>query len=402
LTTGPGARPARLGSLLVLIGVLAVAANLRTAITVIGPLIPVIRTDTGASNVALGLIGTIPVLAFGLMSPVAALIGRRLGIGRALAGSMVLLAAAIALRSAGGFALLLLGTLLLGVAIAIGNVLLPALIKGRFPGRVSQLTTVYTATMVLAATVSAGLAVPIAQRSSWELSAGIWAVPALAGGVIVVISLLVEGRLVPTAPTAADAPPARMAVSTLYRSHLAWQVTAFMGLQSTLFYVVLAWLPDILIEQGMPVVQAGAMVSVLNLAGLVGVLLTPLLHVGQVDQRRSTFAASALCVIGIAMLLLPGVALAPVAAGVMGVGLGGTVGLALSFFALRTGSADDAASLSGMAQTWGYLLAAIGPVAWGAMRDATGSWALPVVLLVGVGVAATAAGVLAARDRQLV
>jgi MFS transporter, CP family, cyanate transporter len=395
-----GVPASRWAAVLVWAAVVAVAFNLRTAITVVGPLIPLIREDLGASNVLLGLVGTIPVLAFGLVAPAAPVLNRRFGLGRSLAGSLVLLAAAIALRSAGGVGWLLVGTALLGVAIAIGNVLLPALVKARFADRASMVTSAYTATMVLAATVSAGVAVPLADARSWEVSAGIWAVPSLLGALVVAAAVIASGRLAPpgagTAPAAAGLPTA-----VLYRSRLAWTVTAFMGLQSTLFYVTIAWLPDIFLDRGMDVAAAGAMVSVLNVAGLVGVLAIPTLSRGRADQRRSAWASGVCCVGGAALLLVPGTGAAPIASAVLGLGLGATIGLALSFFALRTATPADAAALSGMAQTWGYLLAAGGPVAWGALRDATGSWTAPVLLLLLVAVAASATCLAAARDETL-
>ncbi len=399
-TSSPAApaRPSRAGQWLVLAGVVVVAFNLRTAITVVGPLIPSIRADLGATNTQLGLVGTLPVLAFGLFAPVAALLGRKLGIGRSLAASLVLLAVGIAVRSAGGLSWLLLGTAVLGIAITVGNVLLPSLIKARFPDRVSTLTSGYSAIMVLAATVSAGVAVPLATATSWELSAGIWALPALLGAVVVAVVVRLEGRV--QAPVAADRRAVRsLTTRQLYRSPLAWQTTAFMGLQSTLFYVTIAWLPDIVIERGLSEVAAGTMVGVLNLAGLVGVLSIPLLVRGRRDQRLATTVGAGSCVVGAGMLLVPGTALVPVSTVVLGLGLGGTVGLALSFFALRTATPDDAAGLSGMAQTWGYLLSALGPVAWGALRDATGSWTVPLVALVVVAAGAVLSGLLAARDR---
>lgn len=383
-----------------LAGVLVVAFNLRTSITVVGPLVPLIRADTQASNVLLGLVGTIPVLAFGLIAPAAPVLGRRFGVGRTLAGSLVLLSAAIALRSAGGIGWLLVGTALLGIAIAIGNVLLPSLVKGRFPSRATTLTSAYTAVMILAATLSAGVAVPLAEPTSWELSAGIWAVPAAIGALVVAASVLAHGRLV-AEPDTAGSPAQGLQISALYRSPLAWQVTAFMGLQSTLFFVANAWLPDILVDKGMDVVRAGAMISVLNIAGLVGVLAVPQLSRGRRDQLRAAVVAVGCNVVGSTLLLAPGTAIAPVATGILGVGLGATVGLALSFFALRTTTADDAASLSGMAQMWGYLVAAAGPVVWGALRDATGSWTLPLVLLVVIAVTSAVFGLLSARDRVL-
>ncbi|WP_370325973.1 MFS transporter [Euzebya sp.] len=392
------ARRVPVGSWLVLAGVVAVALNLRTAITVVGPLIPTIREDTGASNVALGLVGTLPVLSFGLCSPLAAWVGRRAGIGRSLAGSMVLLSAAIVLRSLGTVAWLMVGTALLGIAITVGNVLLPSLIKARFAARTSQLTSAYTGLMVIAATISAGVAVPVARATSWELSAGLWAVPALLGAGVVIASLVIEGRLVPATAGGPTSPsPAGLSARQLYTNPLAWRVALFMGLQSTMFYVVIAWLPDIMIAKGMAEVTAGAMVSLLNVASLFGVFVVPLLHVGRPDQRRSTAVGVGCFVVGSALLLVPGTAVATVAVVVLGVGCGATIALALSFFSLRTAGAADAAGLSGMAQTVGYLLAAAGPVTWGAVRDATGTWTVPTVMLLVVAVLTAVTGMASAR-----
>ncbi len=388
------------GRLLVLAGVMAVAFNLRTAINVVGPLVPIIRADLGASNIGLGLIGTIPVLAFGLVSPLAAGLGRRIGIGRSLGASLVLLAASVALRSAGGFGWLVVGTVGLGIAIAIGNVLLPALIKSVFPDRVSQLSTAYTAVLVLAATAAAAVAVPLADAFSWELSAGIWAVPAGLGAIVVGVSVLLDERRTPATPAPTRSTEG-MSTRELYRSPLAWQITAFMGLQSAAFYITLAWLSDILISKGLTELQAGTLISVFNAGGLVGVLAFPLLHRGREDQRRSTAAACAASLLGVVTLLVPGTALTPLSAFALGAGAGGLLALALSFFALRTETTADAAAMSGMAQTWGYLISAAGPILWGAISEWTGGWTVPLILLLAVNVAMTAAGLASARNRVI-
>ena len=392
-------------ALLVVAGIVVVALNLRAAITVVGPLVPTIRAALGVDNVAMGAIGTLPVLAFGLVAPLAPPLSRRFGIGRTLAGSMALLALGTVLRSLGSYPWLVLGTAVLGVAIGIGNVLVPALIKGSFPHRVGALTSLYGSMMVLGATVSAGVAVPIAEAAGWPVSLGLWAVPAAIGAVIVAVSVVLDDRAASSeeraqtvaARRAQTGVPARV----LHRSPLAWQVTAFMGLQSLLFYITLAWLPDVLVERGMTDARAGVMVAILNIGGLVGILLAPI-WAGRVrDQRWSGIASGLAAVVGIVLLLVPGTSLAAVASAVLGIGLGATVGVAFTLFSLRTTSARDAAAVSGMAHTWGYLLAAVGPIAWGAMRDLSTSWTPPLVALLLVAVATTVAGGMAGRDRTL-
>lgn len=398
-------RPLEGSALLVMGGIVAVALNLRATITVVGPLVPTIRSDLGVDNLAMGAVGTLPVLMFGLVAPLAPAIGRRLGLGRTLAASMALLAVGTGIRSLGGYGWLLVGTAILGVAIGVGNVLVPALIKGAFPERVGTLTSLYGSMMVVGATVSAAVAVPVAEAVGWPTSLAIWAVPAAIAALVVLGSVLLDDRS--TSPEErARASAARRAETgvparILHRSSVAWHVTAFMGLQSLFFYVTLAWLPDVLVERGMTDARAGVMVSILNVAGLVGVLVAPTVADRVADQRWYGVGSGLAAVAGVLVLLVPGTALAPVAAVLLGLGAGATVGVAFALFSLRTTSVRDAAAVSGMAQTWGYILAAVGPLLWGALRDASGSWTPPLLALLLVVVATTVAGYLAGRDRML-
>lgn len=404
-TTTQQRRPLEGSALLVMAGIVVVALNLRATITVVGPLVPTIRADLGVDNVAMGTVGTLPVLMFGLVAPLAPAIGRRFGLGRTLAASMALLAVGTVLRSLGGYAWLLVGTAILGIAIGVGNVLVPALIKGAFPGRVGALTSLYGSMMVVGATVSAAVAVPVAEAAGWPVSLGVWAVPAVIAAAVVFGSVLLDDRA--TAPeerarvVAARRAETGVPARVLHRSSVAWHVTAFMGLQSLFFYVTLAWLPDVLVERGMTDARAGLMVSILNVAGLVGVLVAPAVADRVADQRWYGVGSGLLAVAGVVVLLVPGTALAPVAAILLGLGAGATVGVAFALFSLRTTSVRDAAAVSGMAQTWGYILAALGPLLWGALRDASTSWTPPLVALLLVVLCTTVAGYLAGRDRML-
>ena len=390
---------------LVVAAIVAVGLNLRAAIGVVGPLVPTIRADLGVDNVAMGLVGALPVLAFGLVSPLVPGVGRRLGTGRALAAGLLVLAGALLLRSVGGYAWLLAGTALLGVSVAVCNVLLPALVKARFPSRFGQLTSLYGTLMVVGATVSAAIAVPVARALSWEASLAVWAAPALLGAAVVLGAVLAsdrgrsreDRREEATARRAEVGVPARV----IHRSSLAWRVTAFMGLQSLVFYVVLAWLPDVLVERGLDDARAGVLVSVLNLAGIVGVLVVPSLAGRRRSQSPYNLTAGVLTLTGTLLLLAPGTSLVTVACVLFGIGAGGNFGLALSTFGHRTESPRDAAALSGMAQTWGYLLAATGPVAFGALRDASASWTPALVVLAALCVASALAGWAAGRDEVL-
>lgn len=386
------------GSAIVVVAIVAIAANLRTTITAVGPLVPTIRDALGVSNVQMGVVGALPVLAFGVLSPIAPRVGRRIGLGRALAASMLLLAAATIVRSLGGYGWLLTGTMLIGVAIAFGNVLVPALVKDRFPQRAGSLTGLYGAVLVVAASISAAAAVPVAQASGWEVSLGIWAIPAVvAAGVVAWAVLLDDRRTAAAGGVTVD----RSAVSGLHRSRLAWQLTAFTGLQSLLFYVVLAWLPDILVSRGMSDGQAGLVFSVLNLGALVGISAFPALAGRRRDQSGLALTDGLLTVTAVAMLLVPGTVLAVPAALILGVGSGGTLGLALFFFGARTRTVAESAAMSGMAQMWGYLVSAAGPILWGLLNELSGGWTVPLLALLMVCLAVTATGYLAGRDRHV-
>src|SRR3954447_14084625 len=173
--------PSRVRSVLLVLGIVLLAANLRPALTSVSPLIGQIRTDTGLSNGAAGLLTALPLLAFGVLSPIAPRLARRLGMERVLLASMVILAAGILLRSVGGVAALFVGTAVLGAAIALGNVLLPGLIKREFPERSGLMTSVYSTAMGASAAIAAGVSFPIAQQNGtgWRASLALWSLLAL-------------------------------------------------------------------------------------------------------------------------------------------------------------------------------------------------------------------------------
>src|SRR5919112_1315988 len=225
----------RLRKLILVLGIVLLAANLRPALTGVAPLIGQIRADTGLSNGVAGLLTTLPLLAFGLLSPIAPRVARRFGMERMLLASLLVLAAGILLRWAEAVAALFLGTVVLGAAIALGNVLLPGLVKREFPEHAGLMTSVYTAALGISAALAAGVSVPLAQLTGigWRGSLALWALPAFLGAVAWIPQLRRSGR-----PEGASARSSQR-VSGLWRSPLAWQVTLFMGLQSLAYYVTL-------------------------------------------------------------------------------------------------------------------------------------------------------------------
>lgn len=373
--------------------IVLVAANLRPAVVAVAPLLTEIQTGTGLTATGAGLLTALPVLCFGALAPVAPVLARRIGIERALLIALVVLCAGIAVRSSGSVVALFGGTVLLGAAIATGNVLLPSLIKRDFAARTGLMTGLYTMAIAGGAALAAGVTVPAAAALQLDWRGGLagWAV-------FVVLALLCWLPQVRRTPR-----PARTAAGRaggLWQDPLAWQVTAYMGLQSLSYFAITSWLPTLLVTRGYDPVGAGWLLSLSALAGIVGAVFAPVLAARRRSQRGMAFGMTMITAAGmLGLLALPG--LEPVAVTLIGIGQNAALGVALTMVALRAPDAGRAAQLSGMAQTVGYLLAAAGPFAMGFLHDLTGGWTVPLVLLLVLLVVQGSAGILAGRDRQV-
>lgn len=379
---------------LLVIGIVLIAANLRPALASVGPLVADIRATTGLSNTALGLLTTLPLIAFGVVSAFTAVLTRRLGIERTLGCAMALLCIGLLVRSSASATLLFTGTAMLGVAIALGNVLLPALVKRDFPERSGSMTSLYSSAMGGGATIAAAASVPLAGALGWRGSLAVWAgFAALA--LVVWLPQLRSRTLPPPRGTIADS------LRDLGRSPLAWSVALFMGLQSLTFYVVLAWLPDLLQSRGMGMAEAGWMLAASQAAGIGGSAVVPLWAGRMRDQRRIIWILAVAEVLALIGLLAPAVELVLVWVSLLGFVLGGTFGLSLLFLIVRAADSATAGELSGMAQSIGYLVAAVGPALLGALHDLTRGWTVPLLALIGVVAVKLGVGLKAGRDEQV-
>ena len=394
-TTAASGRP-RLRSFLFVLGIVLLAANLRPALTSVAPLIGEIRANTGLSNGAAGLLTTLPLLAFALLSPVAPRVARRFGMEITLLASLLVLAAGILLRWAEAVAALFLGTAVLGAAISFGNVLLPGLVKREFPGRAGLMTSVYSTSLGISAALAAGVSVPLAQLDGigWRGALAVWALPVFLAGVAWLPQL---GRK--DLPEASA--PGSPGIRDLWRSPLAWHVTLFMGLQSLAYYVTLTWLPEILQGEGMAAARAGWMLGLSQAVAIVAMFLAPVVAERRPSQRRVVAVAATVSGAGALGLLVAGSSAAPLWVVLLGLGQGASFSLALTFFALRSPDPAHAAALSGMSQSVGYLLSAAGPFLFGVLRDATGAWKVPLALLLAITACLLIAGLGAARDAHV-
>ena len=366
------------GLLLFILGIIFLSLTLRSPLTAVGPVTEFIQNGLNMSTTLVGLLTTIPLLAFAVVSPFAPKVARRLGTEATLLWSIVLLIAGIAMRSGGSIPLLIIGTAIIGVAIAFGNVLLPSIIKDRFPLHVGLLTAVFSVVMNLSAALGAGIAYPVAETSfGWQGSLGIWAFL----GVLAVVIWLPQLKHRKTAPV--DATAEVVENPSILKSPVTWSVTLMMALQSLIFYTTAAWLPAMLIEKGMNPDSAGYMLSFMQFAQLPMTFIAPILASKMVNQRPLVWFFSSLYIAGFTGLLLdPNGTLTILWMILIGFAGGTSFALTMMMFSLRTKTAMDAAELSGVAQSIGYLLAAAGPVLFAFVNETTGSWYVPTILFI--------------------
>ncbi|WP_083676520.1 MFS transporter [Paenibacillus sp. FSL H8-0548] len=396
LTRASGAT-AMTSSWLLLVGILLISANLRASITAVGPIVSDIQQSYGLSGTLTGLLTTLPLLAFALISPLAPRMAQRISMENTLFAAMVVLTGAIIIRSLPSVAALFAGTVLLGMAIAVANVLLPSLIKRDFSTKVGVMTGLYSVVMNLGAAFASGLSIPIAEELNfgWQGMLICWAALALISTMV----WLPQIRKFPR--TSKGALTSSKKSESLFGSLLAWQVTLFMGLQSFGFYVNVTWLPEIMHDRGMSLADAGWMLSLLQFVSLPATFITPVIAGRQVSQRGLVMITAVLMLIGYVGLLTGNAALIPICMVMLGLSGGAGFSLAVMFFVLRTSSTEQSAQLSGMAQSVGYLLAAAGPLLFGLIHDLTSNWSLSLIMLIIVAVLLGITGLGAGANKTL-
>jgi CP family cyanate transporter-like MFS transporter len=374
---------------LLLLGLVLVALNLRPALSSMAPLLSEVSGSLGLSAATAGLLTTLPVLCLGLFAPLAPMLARRFGSERVVLGILLTLAGGLLLRSSFGEWGLFAGSVVAGASIGIIGVLLPGIVKRDFARQAGAMTGVYSMALCLGAAIAAGATVPLSHYfgDRWSLGLGFWIVPAIVAAVF----------WLPQIRQGHGQHKAAYRVRGLLRDRLAWQVTVYMGLQSSLAYIVFGWLPSILIGRGLNPTEAGLLLSGSIMLQLVSSLTAPWLATRGKDQRLAIVLVMLLTLSG-----LFGCLYAPLNqlwgwAIVLGLGQGGTFSLALTLIVLRSRDSHVAANLSSMAQAIGYTLASLGPFAVGVVHDWTGNWSSIGWIFAVIGMAAMVAGMGAGR-----
>ena len=400
--SAPSALPRRAGTslreLCVLLAGLALAAFcLRTAMGSVPPILAGIRTEFGLSTTAAGVLVSLPVLCLAVGAPLGPALGRRLGDVGGLAACMAILAAGSLLRAAPSPAALFAGTILASVATGVAGVLVPAIAKRLKPERAGTLTGVYTALLVTGTSASSGLAVPIADAFGGEVrpALAVWALPPLVAGLV----LGVRRAGLAAYAVAVETPRVR---GWIWRDPVARHVTAFLTLETFVFYGLFSWLPSIAQSHGVSDATAGAALGLFSVVGIPMSIVVPTLADRWRNQSAMAVGLSTVTVAGLIGLLLSPAEAFVLWAVVLGIAQGGAFGLALTLLVVRAPDSPSAAELAGMAQTAAYVLAASGALALGVLHDATGSWTPAVVAVLAATLGQLGFGITAGRDRFVV
>ena len=379
------------GGLFLLIGILLISANLRAPLTSVGSLVPIIRDSLGVSNSVIGTITTVPLLAFAIVSPFAPKLAHRFGLERTIFVSMIILLIGTVLRYVTGVGTLFIGTALIGIAISFGNVLIPGMVKMSFPLRVGAITGLYAVIMNVFGALASGVSVPLANIESfgWQGALAVW-------GIVTVIALFIWAPQLKN-PTKMPVAEDDQKKTNMWASFTAWQVTLFMGLQSLMYYTVLTWLPDILQASGYSESTAGWLLSLQLFALIPMTFIIPIIA-GKMDNQKLLGALTGIVfTLGILGLMSSNFYIILISVILLGIACGTGFSLSMMFFTLRTKNVTEASDLSGMAQSFGYLLAALGPVLIGLLQDLFHSWTMPLILLLICGAIILIVGFLAGR-----
>lgn len=370
-----------------LLALLVVTLNLRGAITCVGPLLETLQAQFNLSGSAAGLLTSLPLFAFGFLSPYAAPLARKIGMERAIFVSLLLLLFGLGLRYMEGILFLYLGTAFIGTGIAISNVLLPGLLRRDFAQHLALVTALFTVFLVTCGGLGSGISYPLAQWKGWQFSMVIWALPVLLA--LIVWAPQLRQHSLPKVTNQGH--------TSLWNQALAWHVSLFMACQSTAFYVMIAWFPSMMSDLlGIDAARSGLILFVYQIAVLFSVMLVPILIHKLADQR----GIGAVCA-GLILLAFCGLLFNPAYVSgwmiVMGLGAGGSLVLSMTLFGLRSSSATQSVALSGMAQSVGYLMAALTPILIGFMHDLTDSWTLPLLLMIALSILQVLMGYLSGR-----
>ena len=379
---------------LLILGIILISINLRTSIASVGPLIPFIREDLGISNGLAGFLTTLSLITFAVFSLFAPSLGKKLGHGKAIFLGISLLSIGVVIRVLGGIELLYLGTALTGIGIVTANVLMIPFFKARIPEQIGLMTALLSTGMSLFAAIASGVSVPLAV----DLGLG-WRGSLVSWVVLMVLALIVW--IPQLKPQATQQSGSIKPAKNVWKSLLAWQVTLFMGAQSVMYFTMITWLPDMLISRGMSPVNAGIALFYMQLISLIGTFFAPNLLMRLKQQSGVVLIVGIGYLVGYGSLFITNEIVTFAALTIIGIGSGASLSIAYTLISMRTAEDLTTAKLSGMVQSAGYVLAALGPLVFGISLDLFDNWNILIWFLLAMTVQFIVFGWPAGRDKKI-
>ncbi|AID43751.1 CynX/NimT family MFS transporter [Staphylococcus xylosus] len=366
----------------VILAIVFIASTLRAPLTSVGPVVDEIKQVMEINNSVAGILTTIPLIIFAIVSPFVSKVTARLTMSRTILYSTMLLIVALYLRIAGDFTLFLIGTVILGIAIAFGNVVLPSYVKWYFPMQIGLATGIYSGTMNFTAGLGGGLSFPLSEITplGFRLSLSFWILFAIIA-IILWIPKARKGVQLEKATAIAEQQDRPKKV-TITKSKLAWMVALTMGFQSMVFYTVVAWVPSILVDRGLDPSTAGYLLMLNQFSQVPMTFTFPIIASKLKDQRILVVIITVLFLIGFSLFFTQSLVLLIIGIIIAGLAMGACFSLCMTFFSIRARTSDGSISLSGFGQSVGYLIAAVGPFLIGYLHDATESWDSGIIALI--------------------
>ncbi|MGW7886887.1 CynX/NimT family MFS transporter [Staphylococcus xylosus] len=383
----------------VILAIVFIASTLRAPLTSVGPVVDEIKQVMEINNSVAGILTTIPLIIFAIVSPFVSKVTARLTMSRTILYSTMLLIVALYLRIAGDFTLFLIGTVILGIAIAFGNVVLPSYVKWYFPMQIGLATGIYSGTMNFTAGLGGGLSFPLSEITplGFRLSLSFWILFAIIA-IILWIPKARKGVQLEKATAIADQQDRPKKV-TITKSKLAWMVALTMGFQSMVFYTVVAWVPSILVDRGLDPSTAGYLLMLNQFSQVPMTFTFPIIASKLKDQRILVVIITALFLVGFSLFFTQSLVLLIIGIIIAGLAMGACFSLCMTFFSIRARTSDGSISLSGFGQSVGYLIAAVGPFLIGYLHDATESWDSGIIALIVMSVLFFVFGYPAAKNK---
>lgn len=379
-------------SRLLIPGIFLLGACMRTPITSIPSIVKEIAQSFNIPETSLGILTTIPLICFGLFSVIIPAISRRWGNETTIAISLALLTIGSLMRIA-NYSMLIWGTILVGVAITFINVLLPALITDNLPTRVGSMTSLYNVALSLFSAIGAYAITPLVQASGWHFAVTILSLLPLITLLLWIPNLRFNHHDHQSSTKGAN----------MWKNPRAWAMLIYFGASSFIFYTIVAWLPAMSESAGMSHTTASIVASLFQLFSLPASFAAPVLAARLQNRQIMVWVTGALVVIGTILLMLPisGFPYYALISALLGLGTAGTFSFTMTLFSLKTTNAADTSSLSGMVQSLGYFIAAIGPVIIGQLKAMTNNWTLSEIVMLIVTVLFIIAGLITEHRRLI-